>query len=147
ERHVRDRRACIFGIAAVDGAPEAAHQRSHLRADRKLAARAGLHHADALDTADRRGFGPLAAAHVELRMIKPERLDLDDDMTRSRLGLGNVLVDQAVEPAEFLEDDGLHGYSPGDRPRWPDVAGWRGIAKGNGRGRREWPPRSRRHAS
>lgn len=38
QHHIRGRRAGIFGVAAIDRAVEAAHQRSHLRADRKLGA-------------------------------------------------------------------------------------------------------------
>ena len=105
---VRRGRAGVFGVAPVDGPAEAAHQRGHLRPDRKLAARAGLHDADALDAADLGGLGPLAPTHVHLGVVDAERLDLDDDMAGLRLRLGDVLVNEAVEPAELLDDDGTH---------------------------------------
>jgi hypothetical protein len=49
---------------------------------------------------------------VHLGMVDPERLDLDDDMTGLRLGLGYLLVNQAVQSAEFLKNDGPHSASP-----------------------------------
>jgi hypothetical protein len=52
-------------------------------------------------------------------MVKPERLDLDDHMAGLGLRLRNILVNQAVEPAEFLENDGTHDDSPFDRPHPP----------------------------
>jgi hypothetical protein len=42
---------------------------------------------------------------VQLGVVEPERLDLNDDVTGFRLRLRDVLVDQAVQPAEFLEND------------------------------------------
>jgi hypothetical protein len=68
-------------MAAVDGAPEAAHQRRDLGTDRELAARAGFHQSDALDPADLRRLRPFTPAHVHLRVVQAERLDLDDDMS------------------------------------------------------------------
>jgi hypothetical protein len=45
-------------------------------------------------------------------MVDPERLDLDDDVTGLGLRLRDVLVDQAVQPAELLENDGTHDEPP-----------------------------------
>src|SRR5215472_2454652 len=56
--------------------------------------------------------GAAAASHVHLGVVDAKRLDLDDDMSGFGLGLGNVLVDQAVEAAEFLRHDRAHGNSP-----------------------------------
>jgi hypothetical protein len=36
-------------------------------------------------------------------------------MARLGLRLRNVLVDEAVQPTEFLENDGTHGGSPFDQ--------------------------------
>ena len=88
--------------------PRPAHQGRHLRPDRELAARAGLHDADALDAADLGDLGPLAPTHVHLGVIEAERLDLDDDVAGFRLRLGNILVNEAVEPSELLDHDGTH---------------------------------------
>jgi hypothetical protein len=45
-------------------------------------------------------------------VVDPERLDLDDHMASLGLGLRDVLVDEAVQPAEFLENDSTHDNSP-----------------------------------
>src|SRR5262245_46196623 len=45
---------------------------------------------------------------MQLGVVEPERLDLNDDMSSLRLGLRDVLVDEAVQPTEFLENDGAH---------------------------------------
>ena len=74
ESDVRRAHAGVFGVAAVDGSAEAAHQRRHLRADRELPARAGVDDADAFDAADFRGFGPFAATHVHLGVVDTETL-------------------------------------------------------------------------
>jgi len=71
----------VLGIAPIDGAPEAAHQRGHLGPDRELAAGAGLHQPDAFDADDLRGFGPFAPAHMHFGVVDAERLDRDDDIT------------------------------------------------------------------
>jgi hypothetical protein len=113
ERDIRGPRAGVFGVAAIDGAAEAAHQRRHLGPDGKLAAGAGLHQPDALDAAHFRGLGPLAPPHVHLGVVDAERLDLDDDVTRLRLRVGNLLVNEAVEASELLQDDCAHDGSPG----------------------------------
>src|SRR5262249_32796174 len=102
-------------VAAVDRAAEATHQCGDFCADRELAARAGFHQAYALDAADPGGFGPFAAAHMQLRVVQSKRLDLDEHMSGLGLGLGNVLVDQAVESPEFLQNDRTHHSSPFDR--------------------------------
>src|SRR5262249_54789 len=64
--------------------------------------------ADALDADHLRSFGPFAEAHVQLGMVDAERLDLDHDVARLGLRLGDIGVDQAVETAELLQDDGAH---------------------------------------
>jgi hypothetical protein len=51
--------------------------------------------------------------------------DLDDDVARLRLWLWNVLVDQAVEPTEFIENDRTHSGSPSSqRPPISFVTVW-----------------------
>lgn len=96
---------------------EFAARRRDLRANRKLAARAGLHQADAFDAAHFRSLSPLAPAHVHFGVVDAERLDLDDNVPGFRLRLWNVLVDQAVEPTEFIENDRAHSGSPSsERP-------------------------------
>ena len=66
----------------------------------------------AFDAAHFGGLGRFAAAHVHFGVVDAERLHLDDDMAGLGLGIGNVLVDQAVEASELLQDDGTHGGSP-----------------------------------
>src|SRR5260221_9774868 len=56
----------------------------------------------------RRRLGPLAPAHMQLGMVDAEGLDLNDHMAGLGLRLGNVLVNQAVEAAEFLQNDRAH---------------------------------------
>ena len=51
---------------------------------------------------------PLAPAHVHLGVVDAERLDLDNYMTCLGLRCWDVLVDQAVKAAEFLENDSTH---------------------------------------
>ena len=48
-----------------------------------------------------RRLGPLAAAHVHLGVVDPERLDLDHHVAGFRLRLRDVLVDKAVQPTDF----------------------------------------------
>jgi hypothetical protein len=90
----------------------AAHQRGDLGTDRELAAGGGFDQADALDAAHRRGLGPLASAHVQFGVVEAERLDFDDDLTGQRLGLRQVLVDQAIRSTESLDDNGTHHDAP-----------------------------------
>ncbi|XUJ37630.1 hypothetical protein ACQ5SK_25275 [Bradyrhizobium japonicum] len=45
-------------------------------------------------------------------MIDTESLDLDDGMTRLRLRLRNVPIDEAVQTAEFFKNDSAHDGSP-----------------------------------
>ena len=73
---------------------------------------AGFHDADAFDAADRRRLGPLAAAHVHLGVVDPNALIWMTTWPVLGLGLRDVLVDEAVQPAEFLENDGTHDNSP-----------------------------------
>src|SRR5262249_29126751 len=101
-------RAGIFGVTAIDGAPEPAHQCCDLGADRELASRAGLHQADAFDAADLCSLGPFASTHVHLGMVETECLDLNDDVAGLRLRRWQLCVDEAVRAAEFLDDDGTH---------------------------------------
>src|SRR5262249_35101636 len=62
---------------------------------------------------------------MQLGMVDPERLDLDDDMAGLGLRLRNVLVNQAVKPTEFLENDGAHDDSPLIGSTHPlDSRGW-----------------------
>ena len=68
-----------------------------------------LHNTDAFDAADLGGFCPFAAAHVHFGVIDAEGFDLNDDVPGFRLGLRNIFVDEAVEVAEFLKNDGAHG--------------------------------------
>jgi hypothetical protein len=49
---------------------------------------------------------------VHLGVVDAKRLDFDDDVPRFGLGLRNVLVNQAVEAAEFLQYDRAHDDSP-----------------------------------
>ena len=107
-RDVRHRGAGVFGVAAVDRPAQPAHQGRHLGADRELAAGAGLDDADALDAADLGGLGPLAPAHVQLGVVDAERLDLDDHVAVLGFRLRDLLVDEAVRPAEFFQNDGAH---------------------------------------
>ena len=58
-----------------------------------------------------RGLGPLASAHVQLGVVDAERLDLDDHVAGLGLRLRQFLVDEAVESAELLENDGAHGLA------------------------------------
>jgi len=51
---------------------------------------------------------PLAAAHVHLGVVDTECLDLDDDLPGDGLRLWQLLVDEAVRPAELLDDDRAH---------------------------------------
>jgi hypothetical protein len=97
---VRRPHSSVFGIAAIDGAPEAPHQRGDLGADGKLAAGAGVHQPDALDPDHVRRLGPLASAHVHLGVIEAERFDCDHDMASQRLR--QIRIDQAVEAAELF---------------------------------------------
>ena len=92
----------VFGIAAIDGAPEAANQRGNLGSDWELAAGAGFHQPDALDADHLRPLGPLASAHVHLGVIDAERLDLDNDVASHGLRLRQIRVHQAVRAAELL---------------------------------------------
>jgi hypothetical protein len=41
-------------------------------------------------------------------MVDAKGLDLNDNITGLWLGFRDVLVDEAVEAAEFLENDGTH---------------------------------------
>lgn len=52
-------------------------------------------------------------AHVHLGVIDAERLDLDDHFAALGQRLRNIGVDEAVQPAEPLEDDGTHGFAAG----------------------------------
>jgi hypothetical protein len=92
----------IFGVAAVDCAAEAAHQRRHFRADWKLAARAGFHQANAFDTAHRRSLGPLAAPHVHLRWLSPNAFrdapDRPQRVIHRRPAVRSHIAEQAVVP-------------------------------------------------
>ncbi len=54
------------------------------------------------------GLRPLAAAHMHLGAVDAECLDLDDDVARLGLGLGDLFVVQAVESPELLDDDRVH---------------------------------------
>jgi hypothetical protein len=102
ERHVRGRRAGVFGVAAVDGAPKTAHQRRPLGPDRELARGAGFYQPDALDADHFCGFGPLAPTHVHFGVIDAKRLDLDNDVAGLGFWIRNLLVNEAVESPEFL---------------------------------------------
>jgi hypothetical protein len=81
----------MFGITAVDRAPKTTHQRRDLRADGKLAARAGFHDDNALDANDWRGLSPLASTHVLFGMVDPKCFDLDDGMAGLGPGSGTSL--------------------------------------------------------
>lgn len=48
------------------------------------------------------GFGPLAPPHVHFGVVDSERLDLDDDVTGLEFRVRDLLVNEAVEPAELL---------------------------------------------
>ena len=50
---------------------------------------------------------------MHLGVVDAKRLDFDDDVPRFGLGLRNVLVNQAIEAAEFLQHDRAHANSPG----------------------------------
>jgi hypothetical protein len=96
ERDVRRPHPGIFGVAAIDGAPEAAHQRGNLGSDRELATGTRFYQPDALDADHFRRLGPLASAHVHLGVIDTERLDFDNDVTSLWLRVGDLLVNEAV---------------------------------------------------
>src|SRR5262249_41828084 len=112
QRDVRRPHAGVFGIAAIDGAPETAHQRGNFGPDWELAAGAGFHQPDAFDADDLRRLGPLASAHVQLGMIETECLDFDDDLAGQGFRLRQIRIDQALGAAELLQDDRTHGRSP-----------------------------------
>jgi hypothetical protein len=88
-----------------------AHQSGHLRAHWKLAARTGFDEADAFDTAHGSRLRPLAAAHMHLGMVDAKGLDLNDNVICLRLWFGDVVVNEAVEAAEFFENNSAHDNS------------------------------------
>jgi len=51
---------------------------------------------------------------MHLGVVNAECLDFDYDMARQGFGLRQVLVDQAVRSAEFLDNNGTHDDSPED---------------------------------
>ena len=106
------RHAGCLRIAAVDGAPHAAHERRDLLAGSELSVRIGPHRADALDAADLGDVAPQALAEVDLRVVEPERGDVDHHMAGLRLRIGKVREDQLLRPAILLDDDGSHDASP-----------------------------------
>src|SRR5258706_299148 len=112
ERDVRCGRARIFGIAAIDGAAEAAHQGRHLGPDGELAAGTGFHEPDALNAAYLRSLSPLASTHMHLSVVDTERLDFNDDIASLGLRLRQLFVNKVLRAAEFLDDNGTHGVSP-----------------------------------
>jgi hypothetical protein len=57
-------------------------------------------------------LAPLPSAHVHLGVVDAKGFDPDNDVAGHGLGLGDVLVDEAVLAAEFLENDGTHDDSP-----------------------------------
>jgi hypothetical protein len=105
---VRNRRAGIFGIAAVDRAAQPAHQRGHFRAEGKLAARAGFDDADALDTAHVGNLRPLPLAHVQFGVVETERLDFDHHVACFRIRLGHFANFQHFRATEFLSENRSH---------------------------------------
>jgi len=64
----------IFGVAAVDGSSQAAHQSGNLASDCKLAARTRLHNTDTFNAADRGRFSPFSTAHVHFGVIHSNAL-------------------------------------------------------------------------
>src|SRR5262249_19065199 len=102
KRDIRGRRASVLSVAAVYGSTEPAHQRGNRRYAGKFAARAGFHEAYTFYAPNRRRLGPLTTPHMYLGMVDSKGLDLDDDVTCLGFRLRDVLVDQAVQPAELL---------------------------------------------
>src|SRR5262249_48775494 len=83
---------------------------------------------------NRRRLGPLTTPHMYLGMVDSKGLDLDDDVTCLGFRLRDVLVDQAVQPAELLENDGTHSDSPiAWRPRPTDGAWARRVTQSAGK--------------
>jgi hypothetical protein len=48
---------------------------------------------------------------VHLGVVDPESPDLDDDLTVLGQRLGDLAVNQAVEPAEFRQHDRAHAFA------------------------------------
>jgi hypothetical protein len=86
----------------------AAHQRGYLGPDPEFAAGTGFDKPDTLDAADLGGFGPFSPSHVHLGVVYPERLDLDDDVTRFRFGVRDLPDHQVFRAAKFFSEDGTH---------------------------------------
>jgi hypothetical protein len=72
----------------------------------------GPHDADAFDAADLGDIAPGALAEVDLGVIEPERLDLDDDVTGFWIGRRTLLDRQHFWAAILLDDDGTHDGPP-----------------------------------
>jgi hypothetical protein len=62
--------ACIFSVAAVDRAPQAAHERGHFGSRRELPAGPRFYKPDTLDAANRCGFGPFPFPHMGFGVIE-----------------------------------------------------------------------------
>jgi hypothetical protein len=100
-------------------AAETTHERGYLRADRKLAAGTGFYEAHALDAADGSRLRLLASAHVHLSVIHTECFYLDDDVSRLRLRLRELLDDKTIEAAKLFENSCAHQTTP-----------WKGLLEG-----------------
>src|ERR1700676_83888 len=101
-------RAGEFCIAAVDRPPHSAHQGHYPLARLKPAVCTVLDEADALDSTDRRRFGPVPAAHMCFRLVDPERPDLDEYVACVRLWIRQLLNGHDFRTAKRLPGDGSH---------------------------------------
>jgi hypothetical protein len=109
-RHrVGGRHAGELGVAAVDGAPHAAHQRRDRLAGREPAVRVGTHDADAFDAAHPGDLAPDALAEIDLGVVEAECLDLDHHVAGQGRRLGPLAQLELLRTAELLDDDRAHG--------------------------------------
>jgi len=92
----------------MDRAAQAAHESSHLTADRKLSAGTRIDDAYTFNPAYLGCFRPLAPTHVYLGMIDPECLHLNNYVTFFRLRLGDFFDHQTVKPAEVVDNNCFH---------------------------------------
>src|SRR5262249_528626 len=114
--HVGRRGHGVLGVAAIAGAPQPAHDRQHFRPLGQYAGGVRHDRADSLDAAYRRRLGPLALAHMRLRMVDTERLDGDHDLLFPGYRGGDLPDLEDFGPAWFRDDDRAHPGLPLHRP-------------------------------